>query len=302
MEEKSYNRYTTSADGTRTLRYRAIDPADDAMRCTCGKPGCTWARFLPFRDHITRLHDALSQIASEELAVSEPHGWMGALYGLRIAASIEDVEADTGFVENPEVFALCETTIDYENAQSEMASKYVAGAAIFNFLWLAYEAAVSETASAELVRLQKEKRLGERGRRIFESRNALSARFHGLSEVVRAASCQCRNGERMDARLDALLAKFPGYDLVAAAELVREFRNFLFHGEDEVPHHEDWGDSTISRCRLYRFYSVSRLLLYLIQACLWIEVGESNNSMQFGFSSRSFQPRQWLERLQFRDP
>ena len=74
-----------------------------------------------------------------------------------------DVEADTGFVVDTMVFALCEVTIDYENGQSEMASKYVAAATIFNFLWQAYEAAVSRTAPDELRRLAKEWRSGSAG-------------------------------------------------------------------------------------------------------------------------------------------
>ena len=102
-----------------------------------------------------------------------------------MAASIEDVVADTGFVEDPLVFEMCEPTIDYENAQSEMASKYVAGATIFNFLWLAYESAVALTAPNELVGLLKEERLGERGRRLFEARPDLSVRFIGLRDLVR---------------------------------------------------------------------------------------------------------------------
>ncbi|MFC5865016.1 hypothetical protein ACFPT7_22095 [Acidicapsa dinghuensis] len=299
MEDHRYERQVRSAEGKHVTRYTAIDPADEAISCTCGKPECTRARLRPFRQHIAGLHELLSRLMSEEMAVSESSGWFGVLYGLRMAASIEDVIADTGYVEDPLVFEFCEPTIDYENAQSEMASKYVAGATIFNFLWLAYESAVALAAPNELVGLLKGERLGERGRRLFEARPDLSDRFAGLKDLVRLAVYECRQGELLDKRLDRLKTRFSGHNFITAAEICREFRNFLFHGEDQVPDHEDWGSQIVSRCRLYRFYTVSRLLLYLIQAIAWIELGEANDLIEPLRGHRAIPLRTALEELQF---
>ena len=299
MDEKTYGRYTMSAGGKRVARYCAIDPALEAIRCTCNKVDCTRARLRPFRDHIAKLHELLSRLVTEEMGVSESSKWFGVLYGLRMAASIEDVVADTGYVEDPMVFALCEPTIDYEDAQSEMASKYVAAAAIFNFLWQAYESAVAVTAPNELVRLLKDERLGERGRRLFEARPELAAHFPGLKDLVRLTLYQCRKGELLDERLDRLTSRFGGCDFVAAAEICREFRNFLFHGEDQVPDHEDWGSAAVSHCRLHRFYTVSRLILYLLQALAWIEIGNPTNLIESHSEGEASAPRQALESLQF---
>jgi hypothetical protein len=299
MEERSYARHSRSADGTEVSRYAAIDPADEAICCTCGKPECPRARLLPFREHVAELHKVLSRLVEEEMLVSKSSGWMGVLYGLRMAASIEDVAANTGYVEDPGLFYLCEATVDYENAQSEMASKYVAGATIFNFLWQAYESAVALTAPNELARLLKEQHLGERGRRLFEARPELPERFPGLKELISVALFQCRRGDLFDSRLDKLTIRFAGQDFVTAAELGREFRNFLFHGEDRVPPHEDWSSAVISRCRLYRFYTVSRLLLYLLQALAWVEVGEVADFMEFWSDREDLPPRRALEQLQF---
>jgi hypothetical protein len=301
MEEKSYARRIKLSDGTLVTRYTALDPANESIWCTCGKPECPRARLLPFREHIAKLHRVLSELSYEELA-SESSGWVGVLYGLRMAASIEDVEAETGYVDDPMVFALCETTIDYEHGQSEMASKYVAGATIFNFLWHAYEAAVVLTAPTELVGLLKEQRLGERGRRLFEARPDLSTQFPGLGSLVRLTLFQCRGGGRLDQRLDRLLDRFPNHDLIAAAELVREFRNFLFHGEDEIPDHEEWGSVAVSRFRLYRFYTVSRLLLYLLQAFAWIAVAPITQSASPPADVLGDKLKRTLERLQFIPP
>src|SRR5262245_60223025 len=146
MDDETYARFVLSAEGKWVPRYTAIDPASEAIQCTCGRSGCSRSRLLPFRKHISELYNLLSRLVVEEMGVSQSSGWFGVLYGLRMAASIEDVVADTGYVEDPGVFALCELAIDYENGQSEMASKYVAAATIFNFLWHAYESAVALTA------------------------------------------------------------------------------------------------------------------------------------------------------------
>jgi hypothetical protein len=301
-DEKSYAKWVRGENGHLTKRYHAIDPAEHAVVCTCGRDGCHRARLLPFREHIAELYRVIRDIHEEEIAVCDPSRWESVLYGLRMAASIDDVEADTGYVEDPMVFTLCEPTIDYEYGQSEMASKYVAAATIFNFLWQAYEATVSETASDELKRLIKEQRFGERGRRLLESRPELSQRFRGVSDLVKLALTHCRMGELMTERCERVEQKYGNSTLVAAAELAREFRNFLFHGGDESPGHEDWVDVATSRCRIYRFYSVSVLILYLIQAMAWIDHESDDERTEYGSEDEALTPREIFERLQFRGP
>jgi hypothetical protein len=299
MDEKSYSKRVRMADGTFANRYTAIDPAKYAIVCTCGKPDCVRVRFLPFRDHIAKLHYLISRLMDEDALDSYSFGWLGVVNGLRLAASIEDIEADTGYVDDPLVFALCETTIDYENASSEMASKYVAGATIFSFCWQAYEAAVRVTATTELRGLLKEERFGERGRRLFESRLTMSPCFSGLTELLRLAIYQCEEGGLFTDRLNKVRARVSNEGFILAAEIAREFRNFLFHGEDEPPAHEEWGAAVVTHCRLCRFYTVSRLILYLIQALAWIEVGDAGNLIELQLKGRVLLPRDALETAQF---
>ncbi len=300
LEEQSYAKWVRGSRGVLEKRYTAIDPADVAIVCTCGRKGCHRAQLLDFREHIAELYRVLLRLNEQEAAIDDQSGWASVLYGLRMAASIEDVEANTGYVEDPMVFALCEPTIDYENAQSEMASKYVAAATIFNFLWQAYEAIVFLTAPTELRRLAKEQRLGERGRRLLEAREDLTSRFPGTSDIVKVALLHCRGGGRMTERCDRVQQKFGNNDLTTAAELVREFRNFLFHGGDEAPTHEDWGDIRTSRCRICRFYSLSRLLLYLMQAMAWITHDGEEKLLRYETADDEPIPRETLTRLQFK--
>lgn len=183
----SYAKWTRDEQGQLVKRYWATDPADLAVVCTCGREGCHRVRLLGFRDHIAELYRILLKVNEEEIAFDEPSGWESVLYGLRMAASIQDVEADTGYVEDPMILALCEPTIAYERGQSEMASKYVAGATVFNFLWQAYEAVVSAVAPDELRGLAKQQRFGERGRRLLETRPDLTAHFRGCGDLVKVA-------------------------------------------------------------------------------------------------------------------
>lgn len=275
-EEKGYGRYVYDSHGNRDLRYKAIDPATDAFQCTCGKPHCTRARLHPFRDHVAGLYRTLSRFSQSFSGRYDHEAWGRVLLGLQLAASIDDVYADTGYVEDEMVFALCETKIDYENARSEVASKYVAAASVFNFIWNAYEAAVSITEPNNLRKLLNDGRLGERGRRLFEGHPEIEKNFLGIQDLTRLAKFYCARGKLFDERLEKLSTRFPVDNFVSAAELCREFRNFIFHGEDEVPEHEDWchprGTST---ARIHRFYAISRLLLYLIQALAWLSAPEA---------------------------
>jgi len=183
-----------------------------------------------------------------------------------------------------------------------MASKYVAAASISSFLWNAYEAAVGATAVDELRGLLKDGRLGERGRRLFESRPALSSHFEGLHELVGLAIYWCKLGGRFEQRLSKIQGRFSERNLVIAAELCREFRNVVFHGEDEVPEHPEWGEARVARARLYRFYVLGRLLLYLIQALAWISVLPGSDCLDWGDDDndeRLGAPREVLATVQF---
>jgi hypothetical protein len=301
-EEQTYAKWVCDDHGRERRRYIATDPADAAIKCTCSRDECHRRRLLPFRQHVVEVYRVILRLHEREICAVGAHQWASTLYALRMAASIEDVDANTGIVEDPMTFALCEVAIDYDDAQSEIASKYVAAATIFNFLWQAYEAAVAQVAPDELMRLIKEQRFGERGRRLLEARPDIGARFRGTNDLVNLALLQCRKGGLMDERCQRVTDKYGNNALVAAAELAREFRNFLFHGNDQAPGHEDWGNRVVSRCRIYRFYSVSRLLLYLIQAMNWIEHDGEIERFEYGSDEDAVTACEILERLQFRGP
>lgn len=294
-EHEGYGRWIYSTSGRRR-RYSAIDPMGLAFLCPCGKSSCVRMKVLPLRDHMTALYRFFSHAYDEQYALDP--GWTSVGFGLKLAASVRDVEAYTGYVEDPMMFALCESSGDYEDAESEMASKYVAAASVFNFLWQAYERAVGLTEPSEMRGLLKDGRLGERGRRLFEAHPELDVKLLGFKDALGSAKHHCRNGGLFTARLAKVEARCPDLDFVAAAELVREFRNFFAHAEDEVPSHPDWGDALTSFCRLARFYAVGRLILFLIQAFVWHSV--SRTALYMDEWSEDIEARDHLAKLHVR--
>jgi hypothetical protein len=88
---EKFGRFGFSADGKR-IRYTALDPADEATECKCGKPGCFAANLFPFREHIARLYRAIAACEQHDRFAHD--GWDRVLYPLQMAAAIDDVHAD----------------------------------------------------------------------------------------------------------------------------------------------------------------------------------------------------------------
>ena len=152
-------------------------------------------------------------------------------------------------------------------------------------MWTAYEAAVRLTHPDHLKALLKEERFGERGRRLFEEHSGDFPQIVGVKSVAHLAELRCERGNLFDDRLSRIRARFSNREMIFSAELTREFRDFIVHGEDEVPHHEAWhfgraaGEAT---ARIRRFYAIGRLLLILIQALAAAAVSEHFHSIRWG--------------------
>lgn len=248
----------------------ALDPADEAFRCTCGRPECVMARARPFREHIAELYRTIESCQYEGALTPE---WDSILYPLQMAASIEDVHADTSYVDNSMASMFCGGAARYERAHSVVASRYVAALSIFTFVWTAYEAAVKASEPHSFRKEAAQDENGKRGRLITEKYSHLLSEFQGIQNFAMGADLYCNRGGLFDERLERVRARYPAKDLAFAAELVREFRNHLFHGEDCPPMPEESsGVPTEGRCRIYRFYGVARLALILIQLMARIAV------------------------------
>ncbi len=296
---KEYGRFGFSRDGKRT-KYTALDPATETFRCGCGKPECFAATMSPFREHIARLYRAIATCDAQNVLKNEI--WRRVLYSLQMAASIEDVHADTAFVDDTDSISYCSPAADFEAGQTEMASKYAAAASIFSFLWTAYEIAVQASFPHLLKGLLRDGRMGERGRRLFAEYAELFPDIEHLESVALLAERLCERGNLFGERLARIRARELQKGMTFSAELAREFRNFVVHGEDEIPQHEAWGGTPgEATARIRRFYAIGRLVLLLIQthasAAILTDTGPIEHGLDDEYEPLFLEPRVLFERL-----
>jgi hypothetical protein len=258
----------------------AIHPGLETFTCRCGKPDCAFACLQPFREHIARLFRAIVSCEHENIL---PHDWQAVLYPLQMAASLKDIDADTSYVDETQSVMLCSGAANYEDAHTDVVRQYVAGLTIFTFLWAAYEAAVQLTRPEHLRGLSKDGRNGERGRRLFEDFSKEFPPLRSMQNLNRLAVFFCEKGQLFEKRLTRLRERYKDRDMSFSAELCREFRNFIAHGEDAVPEPAGWGDTGASIGRIRRFYAVSRLLLLLIQALAFLETAQATNEVEWEY-------------------
>jgi hypothetical protein len=173
-----------------------------------------------------------------------------------MAASIEDLAADTSYVDLRGSYLMCRPAQEYEDRHSALASRYAAALVVFNFLWAAYEGAI-KVGAANFMPTQS---TAFRGRELMKRLEGDATSLNCLAPInAHAAQCVLHIGDLSDAR--PKLAKFPAGSAAFAAELARLFRNHLAHGDDSPPE----PDAPHGECRAVRFYALGRLLLLLMQ-------------------------------------
>lgn len=257
----------------------AIDPAKRLFDCKCGKPECEVRRFRPLRDHIAALFRAVVCCGMEELLPSyhraDDH-WPGVTYSLTMAASIEDVFADPSFVHDSSASQYCGIAWDRDEEDRESASKYIAALTIFNFVWLAYEAAIEEVADGRF----SSDRTPVRGRKIFQAEAGKIECASFSSLPFRAARHYCQGIEKLEADIAKIDAVYELEGAAAAAELGRLFRNYVVHGDDPMPLYGELDPRPYAR-----FYSMTSMLLQLIQALLLISLTSGNRMVAMSASN-----------------
>lgn len=251
-------RYDLDECGKPNLRYTEIDPMDSYVRCGCGKPDCWTTELRPLREHMSALIQAILSCGHEGLISGGQDPWPGTLYALHMAVSIEDVFVDPSYTDESNAALYCEPAWEFDEKQREQSSKYVAALTIFNFVWIAYEAAIEHALgpdfSKEKLPVQARKFLKGTGKNFEESLVAFEPSYKLASRIcVRIADIR---GD-----IELIESKYGLSGAAAAAELARIFRNHIFHGKDSTP--LSGGLSMVAH-----FYAATRLLLMLIQLLL----------------------------------
>lgn len=264
------DRLAYDEDGNATLRYTAIDPAVQLFTCSCGKPECQIAPLRPLRDHMGLLLRAIVSAGQEELLPDYERGdepWPGVIYPLQMAASIEDVFADPSVTDDSQAGLMCSSAWDSDEEDREEASKYVAGLTIFNFVWMAFEAAIKEAAGSRHSRDKP----AVRARKIFVEDAKVLDQIPSLGFLLRMTRWFCLKADPIVGEINAIEAKYDLKGAAAAAELGRIFRNYIVHGADPIPIYNMSG-----RWAFNRFYAVSRLLLVLIQCLVLLRLKDGS--------------------------
>lgn len=240
-------------------RSPSMEPVRYATTCTCNDPECVFrpGYLAAFRDHLARLHHVLAYAHHYgRLEDSVAESWSAVTYHLQMAASIEDVRADAGYVDLRGTSLYCEPAAGYDAEHSDLASRYASALIIFNFVWSAYEAAIKVAAPD----VQPRQRTAYRGRELLALHEATAARLPAFKRVAEDADGYAFHvGDLEEDR--ARVSKFRPGSAQRAAALATAFRNHLAHGSDAPP----IPDQDHAGCRTRRFYKIARLLLTLIQ-------------------------------------
>lgn len=262
----SFGRIQRDEDGKPALKFRATDPANHYVRCGCGKPECWTKQLVPLREHVVSLFRAILSCGFEEQFESfsrSDDAWPGVTYALQMAASLDDVFVDPAYVDDSEAGLWCSSAWESDEDDREAASKYVAALIMFNFVWNAYEAAIEISAGG----LFPKDKLPVRGRRLFQAEPQLAVGVLGFEQSYRVARHLSGRLTEIQDDIENIERKYALSGAAAAAELGRIFRNYIVHGAD-------CDAINGSRAACARFYSMTRLLLLLIQVLVFRRLKE----------------------------
>lgn len=279
------DRLQLDGDNPVRLKYTALDPAIEIFTCRCRAPDCQVRALRSFREHIARLYRAIHLCDVHALfdpAPSTAEGWAAVTYPLQMAASLTDAFADTSYVDDSDTALWCEAVANAEELHSEIAAKYIAGLVSFNFLWSAYEASISVAGRGKYPRDSTT----VRARKLLLEFADLSSSVPTADKLLRIAEYCCRRWPSGIQQYEQLKTEYSLSGLGAACELCRLFRNHIAHGDDQVPSAQgDWnfprkggGDANFA---VYRFYTVGRLLLLLVQVLALTAIPEPKKARRF---------------------
>jgi len=245
----------------------AVDAANDVFSCRCRKAECEIGKLVSFRDHLAYLFNALAECEQEMLLPAfsaqdgSVHTWHAVGYAIQMAAALEDVSANTAYIDTSMSWMMCGAAADFDDAHSRVAAQYFAAAITFNFIWNAYEAAIRVAATTNFL----SDKTAVRGRKLAALIYANGKDIPVLPKLTRGAERYCRSGGGLDSQLKNFTIASRGAE--AAADLARILRNHIAHGCDEVPLPSTWGPEAEAAeyVQIYRMYAVSRCVLMLIQ-------------------------------------
>ena len=195
-----------------------------------------------------RIHAArLWRLIAHEL---EPQGipepdipWDTVLRPLHIATSIDQVAADTAYVDESQSVMYCRPAAEYEDAHSALVSTYVKELTVFVWTWMAFENAI------DMVCGRSSDRIGNAARYI--KTRTPSFTFVGLPDVeARALDLVGSSEKKKIHKIAAKIVKENKWSYerhLLFLYIVREARNSFIHGDIPEIQPRDWGPMSTYR-------------------------------------------------------
>ena len=232
---------------------------------------------IGLREHVTRL----CQVAYNLAAVQIPGPWNAVGENLQLAASLEDIAANTD-IRNTTM--MCRPAAEYEAHNSDLAERHLAGVVVTTLVWMAYEAAVTCVIGESALGRPK----GALGRDVllldFGERTFPFLR----SAVTDAITSSGLQSELAGPTTRRLLRS--GSWAAIGAEHLRVFRNAMIYGQIRKPSPDDWIDE-MQECggangAIARFAPNIRLTLLLIQALAALVIMPDEHIHDWNFRDR----------------
>ena len=219
-----------------------------------------------------RLHFLL-RLFEQEGGLSGRPCWIGVANLLYPATCVTRVDTDASAADLYDSGSWCRPPRVYDDAQSRIFDDYVSALARYYFVWNAYELARKESMHGRLLT-----KTYTEGRELFAAK--LPPTHLDVVDRVRD-TCETlaqedpKTQERLKGKQNEVLG------IVKAGRLANDFRNYLFHGDEEHPTPDDFNDQLRMKrdaeesisLHSYRLVYFTRLTLHLIQALMHAEPG-----------------------------
>ena len=222
------------------------------------------ATLVDEREHIVRLYRIIARdIATcyERIPSQQKRfigiNWNTVFTPLHVASSIEELSADTSYVDDTQSVAYCRPAAEYEATHSKLISQYIKELTVFVWTWLAFEKTIKILCTV--------KGRGSTGRAIAFIRDSVGVvQLHGLRDIVQKAS----DLAPIEVREQAIKTSKdePNFLFI---HLCREARNHIIHGDVAIPSPEDMEYCVERDSHSIFVRLLTQLVLFAIQTLLF---------------------------------
>ena len=237
------------------------------------------ATLIDVREHTARLWRLIVRDVDVPESPLVNKNWDAVSTPLQFAASISGITADTSYVDDTGSVLYCRSAANYDDAQSKLISVYVEEVTKFVWVWMALEMTINSLCTSS-----RQNRIGLAVK--FVEEKGARIRFFGLREVEQETHAKapsvvldefiCAVSKRIKERGQEVPKELFFFYLCRAA------RNYLVHGNADMPITNDWDQNTTDwyerNDRVVWVRSLARLVLFGLQSLLYAAFCDSDHT------------------------